>query len=680
MASQTFNWRPTIRRRILVAAAAFAVWTLGIEARLVYLQVFSHEELLSRAERQHMRTPTLPAKRGDIVDRHGRLLAYSVDVDTIYAVPYDIADAQAAAAALCRALDDCSPRERAALAERLGSDRPFTYVRRRVTPLEARRVAGLNLPGIGFMKESRRFYPNVELAAHVLGYVGIDNVGLGGLEAAYDSVIRGKEGRLIAHTDARQQIFNSRLEKAPTAGASLELTIDEQLQYIAERELREGVAAVNADGGTAVVMNPHTGEILALANWPTFNPNAYNAATEAQRRNRAVQDIYEPGSTFKVVTVAAALEDDVVPIDAVFDTSPGYIRFGRRIIDEYGGRNYGALSLTDVIVKSSNVGAIKIGLRVGAERMGLYAARFGFGRPTSPDFPGESPGILWPPSKLDDSGLASMSMGYQVGVTALQMVAAMSAVANGGTWIEPRVVRAVIRDGVRTPVEPRVTRRVISEETARQLVSILEAVVNADGGTGRRAQLASYTVAGKTGTADKLINGRYSPTAQNVSFAGFVPSRNPALAIIVMIDTPRVGARAGGAAAAPVFHGIAEASLRYLGVVPTVNPPEPILVVRHSGERRAEAASFRTAAATPVPAVAALDVAPSSVVVPDVRGLGAREALRAIAHVGLRARLEGSGVVVDQVPAPGTPVERGGACSLVLGRDGAPSGDPGGAR
>lgn len=665
MAEQPFNWRSIVTTRLLAAAVVLGVWTIGIEARLVYLQVVSHDDLVSRAERQQMRTTTLPAKRGEIVDRRGRLLAYSVDADTIYAVPYEVEDVGKSAAALCRVLAGCTSKERAAIAERLGADRPFTYVKRRVTPLEARKVAALQLSGIGFMKESRRFYPNRELAAHLLGYVGLDNVGLGGLEAAYDKVIRGKEGKLIAHTDARRQAFAGQLERAPTAGGSLELTIDEQIQYIAERELRAGVAEAGADGGSAVVMDPHTGEILALANWPTFNPNAYNTSNEVARRNRAVQDIYEPGSTFKVVTVAAALEEKVMSPATMIDTNPGIIRFGGRVIDEYGGRNHGLLSLTDVIVKSSNVGAIKIGLQVGAERLGVYANRFGFGRPTSPDFPGESPGILWSPEKLNDSGLASMSMGYQVGVTPLQMTAAMSAVANGGTWIEPRIVRAVVRDGVRTPVEPRTRRRVMSPETALALAPILEAVVEGTGGTGRRARVAGYTVAGKTGTADKLVNGRYVNWAQNVSFLGFVPSRNPALTIIVMIDTPRTGVAAGGAVAAPIFNRIAEGALRHLGVVPNINAPAPVLVA--STEERH---LTPTAGHAPLPKIVELARGEGNApLIPDLRGLSARDALRTLSRLGMSARVEGRGIVVEQEPPPGTVVERGSTGTLILERD-----------
>ena len=663
MAEQIFNWRPTVERRILAAAGIFAFWTLAILARLIYLQVISHEDLSTRAKRQQMRTITAPAKRGEIYDRHGRLLAYSVDADTIYAVPYEIEDAAKTAAALCGALDECTAKERAALTERLGADRAFSYVRRRVAPLEARKVAALKLDGIGFMKESRRFYPNKELAAHLLGHVGLDNVGLSGIEATYDKAVRGREGTLIVQADARRQAFG-RLERAPTSGGSLELTIDEQLQYIVERELRAGVEEKRADGGSAVVMDPRTGEILALANWPTFNPNAFNASSDAGRRNRAVQDIYEPGSTFKVVTIAAALEEDVMPISASIDTSPGVIRFGGRVIDEYGGRNYGVLSFTDVIVKSSNIGAIKVGLKLGPERLGRYVNRLGFGKPTSPDFPGESPGIVWDPAKLSDSALASMSMGYQVGVTPLQMTAAMNAIANGGTWIEPRVVRAVIRDGVRTRVEPKVVRRAVSAETALEMLPILEAVV--ERGTAKAAQIPGFTIAGKTGTADKLVNGRYVGHLQNVSFLGFVPSRDPVLTIIVMVDTPRVGSDTGGAVSAPIFKRIAEAALRHLGVPPNLNPPAPVVVA----SQREPSPVTPTSSTFSVPAIVTLaGGGDDASLVPDLRGMSARDALRTLAKLGMSARLRGKGLVVEQTPAAGSPLDRGVTCTLVLERE-----------
>ena len=667
MAAQPdLNWRPVLRRRLMVAVGVLACWVLAIEVRLVVLQVWQHDQLTLRAERQQSETQKTPGKRGEIVDRHGRLLAYSVDADTIYAVPTDIADPIKAAAALCGAFDECDKKDRDQLVERLtrkrrnGSPTSFQYVRRRATPIEAKRIAALEMKGIGFMKESKRFYPNRELAAHLLGYVGTDNAGLHGLEATYDKSVRGREGTMLVQTDARGHAF-SRLDRPPTTGGSLELTIDEQLQFIVERELKAGVEAARADGGTAVAMDPHTGEILAMASWPTFNPNQYDGTSVSALRNRAVQDLYEPGSTFKIVTASAALQEGVIKPDDLVDTQGGVIKFpGRKPITDMG-HNYGTLTFANVIVKSSNVGAIKVGLMVGPERMGLYIRRFGFGKPSSPDFPSESPGIVWNPSKLNDSALASVSMGYQVGVTPLQMAAAASVIANGGTLYEPHVVRATVKGGVRTPVPAKAVRRAILPETAATLTTIMESVVTE--GTAKGARLVNYTVAGKTGTADKLVNGRYSPSQQNVSFIGFVPSRNPLMTVIVMIDSPRIGGDTGGAIAAPIFKHIADASLRMMGVTPTINPQPPVLVARRSDS------PVTTAAAPIAPAVVTM---PSGMSdgggLPDLRGLSAREALRELARLGLTARMEGAGVVVDQNPAPGSLVEPGAGCTLVLSR------------
>lgn len=643
----------------MAAAGVLVLWVIGIEARLVVLQVVQHDKLVARADKQQTSTVTTPAKRGEIFDRNGRLLAYSVDADTIYAVPTEITDPAKTAAALCDALDDCTKKMRDELHERLGQNRPFTFVRRRATPMQAKRVAALALEGVAFRKESKRFYPNRELGAQLLGYVGVDNAGLAGLEATYDKTVRGREGKLLVQTDARRFVF-SRLERSPTAGASLELTIDEQLQHIAEREVRAGVEASRADAGTAVIMNPHNGEILAMASWPTFNPNDYNDVPEAARRNRAVQDIYEPGSTFKIVTASAALQEGVIKPDDMVDTQGGVIKFpGRKPITDMG-HDYGVLSFADVIIHSSNVGAIKVGLMVGAERLGLYVKRFGFGRPTSPDFPGESPGIVWDPSKINDSALASMSMGYQVAVTPLQMAAAASAVANGGTVYEPHVVRAIIRGSERTVVAPKAVRQAILPATAATVTDIMERVVT--DGTGRNARLVSYSLAGKTGTANKVVNGRYSESQQNVSFVGFVPSRNPAFTLIVMIDSPRIGGDTGGMIAAPIFKRIADAGLRYLGTTPTINQPPPVIVARN------QQTAVTQASVVSAPNVIAMPANMTEAGLPDLRGMSAREALRELARVGLTAKMQGTGVVVEQDPPAGAPFEPGATCTLVLNR------------
>jgi cell division protein FtsI (penicillin-binding protein 3) len=601
------------------------------------------------------------AKRGDILDRSGRVLAYSVDADSIYAVPTDIADADAVAAALCGALDDCGARERQALTERIRRGRAFAYVRRQVSPDEARRVAALALEGIGFMKENRRFYPNKDLAAHVLGYVGIDNSGLNGLEAAYDTLIKGRPGTVLIQTDARRHAF-SRIERPPTTGATLELTIDQYLQHVVERELRAGVEENRAAGGTAVVMNPRTGEILALANWPSFNPNAYREARPEAQRNRAIQDLYEPGSAFKIVTASAAFEENVVEADDPIDVSAGQIRFGARVIDDT--HRYRVLSFTDVIVNSSNVGAIKVGLELGPERLGLYVKRFGFGRRSSPDFPGESAGIVWDPSKMTDSALASVSMGYQVGVTPLQMAAAVSSIANGGELFEPRVVRAVIADGKRTVVPHKVIRRTVSAGTAALLTEIMEQVV--ERGTAPRAKVPGFTAAGKTGTAQKVVNGRYSTSDYNASFVGFIPSREPAFAIVVVIDSPHgKNGYYGGTVAAPIFQRIAAAALRHDGVPPSIDAAPPVLVARREDSR--ERHTSGPAEFPPIETLAR-GTTGSAAVFPDLRGLGARDALRMLTRLGMTARLQGAGIVVEQDPAPGSAIERGAMATLTLER------------
>ena len=326
----------------------------------------------------------ISAKRGEILDRHGRVLAYSVDADSVYGVPSEIDDAAEASSMLCGALADCAPKEQDAIAARLRQKRAFVYVRRRVTPQQAAKIAQLGLEGIAFIKEDRRFYPKKQLAAQLLGFVGVDNKGLAGIEASYDSQISGALGKLLYQTDARGRAF-SRLERPPTAGATVELTIDEYLQHVAERELRAAVADNRAAGGTVLIMAPNTGEILALANEPTFNPNTFSTALPEHRRNRAVQDIYEPGSTFKVVTASAAIEEEVIGVDDLIDVSGGKIRFGSRVIDDT--HDYGTLSFTDVMVKSSNVGAIKVGLKLGAERLGSVRPPVWFRAGAVPGFP-----------------------------------------------------------------------------------------------------------------------------------------------------------------------------------------------------------------------------------------------------------------------------------------------------
>lgn len=655
-------WRGTIGRRTTIVIAAFLLWAVAIEARLVYFQVVDHDRMVALATDQQSRRVPLLAPRGEMLDRHGTLLAYSVDLDTIGAEPRQAGDPQRAVARLCGALGDCTREEVRTLVQRFRSGRGYVYVRRKVTAEEAKRVRDLKLPWVVFHKEPRRYYPNVSLAAHVLGYVGKEDVGLGGLEATYDARVRGRDGELLVLNDGQRRTFSSTIVEPPVPGASLELTIDRYLQYIAERELRAGVAEHRAAGGAVVIMDPHTGEILAIANEPTFNPNVYTKAGPTEWRNRAVQDIYEPGSTFKMVTASAALESGTFSADDVIDTGDGVIRLGSRRVSEYEGHRYGALSLTDVMVKSSNVGAIKIGFKLGAERLGRFVRAFGFGTRLSPDFPGENAGMVWAPERWSESTLMSVSMGYEIGVTPLQMAVAASTIANGGELVQPRVVRAVIEGNRRSPVRRRVVRRVISQQVAASLTEIMEAVV--ERGTAKSARIEGYAIAGKTGTAAKLVNRYYSRSDYNASFVGFLPSRRPALTILVVIDTPRGGkGYAGGVVAAPIFHRIAEAALRYLGVPPSVNPLPPLVVTRRPQPLKV-AGPVRPLLIAPV----AGPLAEGQLRLPELRGLSGREAMRVLARLGIGARVSGDGLVVDQFPLPGTPVEPGAWCRLSLSR------------
>jgi cell division protein FtsI/penicillin-binding protein 2 len=554
----------------------------------------------------------------------------------------------------------CDQAERTDLNARFSrKDRHYERVKRWLTPEQASSIEALKLTGIHVDRESKRYYPKESLAANVLGWSGTGENGLGGLEYAFNQYVGGQPGQLVYYTDAHRERFNLS-EQPPTPGMNIELTIDQNIQQIAERELAAAVREHQALGGTAVVMVPRTGEILAMASVPTFDPNSFSMADRESSRNLAVQYSYEPGSTFKIVTAAAAIEEHVLPLDAIINTSPGIIRIGKDIIDEYEHHNYGSLSLTDVIVRSSNVGAVKIGLQVGTERLARYVERFGFGHRVSRDFPAEATGFFRAPRT--ERELASNSMGYQLSVTPIQSAAAFSAVANGGEYVEPHIVRAIERNGKREQVGAKVVRRSIKPETAAILTTIMEQVV--ERGTAKSAQIPGYTIAGKTGTASKVINGRYAEAKNNTSFVGFVPSRKPELTIVVMIDEPHVGGRAGGAVAAPVFKKIAEQTLRYLGVSASINPPTPVLIARHNDGGPAMVPT--AAKLPPAPAVDRIPTAAGTI--PDLRGMSLRDAARTLSRLGLQPEVTGDGLVRTQDPLPGTPIGAGMICRLGLDR------------
>ncbi len=663
------TWRRTIKQRIVIILAILGIWALVLFARLLDLQVLQHRELLSKARDQQQDLVPAPADRGPIVDRHGELLAFSVDGASIGAAPKEIKDDAVTAAALCQALGDCTPAEVQELAKRFATSEKWVPVRRarEVSQNQIDAVKALELRGIYLTAGTRRWYPRLTLASHLIGYVGLDdqqrdNRGLAGAEHKFDSEIRGREGLLQVQFDANRQRTATEVRQAPTAGATVELTIDSWLQYIVERELADAVRTHQARGGMVVVMDPMTGEILAMASAPTFNPNAPGRTPFDFSRNRAVQDMYEPGSTFKIVTAAAAIEERLLKLTDLIDCSAGLMRIPGRSKPIKDDHRIGVVTFEDVIVHSSNIGAVQAGQRVGAERLGRYMKRFGFGDRLSPDFGGEASGIVFSPARLDQSGLASVSMGYQVSVTALQMAAATSAVANGGLLMQPRLKRAVIRDGVRTVEPPTAIRRAIEPETAATLTTMLEGVVQR--GTAKAAGLERYQVAGKTGTAKKVVGGAYSSVEFNASFVGFVPSRQPAVTIVVVIDTPRGGQYYGGQVAAPVFKRIAEAALRQLGVPPTINPVPPVIVAAGKTPSAVMPRVFgNTHVSNDVPAL--LDGVPQ---MPDLRGKSGREALRLLNQTGLRVSMEGDGFVVDQSPAAGAEITPNTRATVKLSR------------
>jgi cell division protein FtsI (penicillin-binding protein 3) len=567
--------------RLYLLAGILVVWGAAICIRLVYLQIFSYGEFERRAEHQQQRTVEVAAKRGIIYDRAGRELAMSVAVDSAFAVPPEIPDL-ASTISLIANITKADPRE---LLARCKAGRTFCWVARKADPETAGRIRSLNLRGIYFQKESKRFYPKGELAAQVIGYVGTDDEGLSGIERAYDGKLHGKPGEMLISVDARRKWFGS-VEKQPDPGENVVLTIDEKIQYIAERELQAEIEQTHAESGTVIVENPHTGEILALANRPTFNPNLSREITPSRLKNHAVSDVYEPGSTFKVVTISAALDEKLTQPEEIFDCQMGSIVInGRRIHD---WKRFGALSVADILAHSSDVGAIKIALRLGDERLYKYIRGFGFGQQTGIELPGETRGLTKPLERWSKVSIGAISMGQEIGISPLQLAGMVSTIANDGASTLPRIVAATTEpQSVPQMIafRPEEQRRVISPLTAAQMKQMMEGVVLR--GTGKKAILEGYSSAGKTGTAQKVdpATGTYSRTKYIASFAGFAPVNNPAITLVVILDSP-VGPHHGGEVGGPVFQRIAQQVLEYLHTPHDVElPPNRQLLVAARGTK-----------------------------------------------------------------------------------------------
>jgi len=700
-------------RRLYCIAAFFALWSVVIVARLVWIQLVNYGEYTQRAARQQQRSIEVSAVRGNIYDRNGNELAMTVNVDSIFAVPSEVPDIQETARLLGHILKS-DPSE---IENRMRASHAFAWVARKVDNNLSSRVRSLNLKGIYFQKESKRFYPKHELAAQVLGYVGMDDEGLGGVEREFESHLAGKPGRMLITMDNRHR-WLGRVEKNPDPGDNVVLTLDEKIQYIAERELQRAMEDTHAQSGTVVVQNPHTGEVLALANSPTFDPNFLKNADPRSLTDRAVSDIYEPGSTFKIVTLAAAMEEKLTRPDEVIDCQEGSIVVnGLRIHDH---KAYGDLTVTQILEKSSDVGAIKLALRLGDERFDRYIRGFGFGSQTGIELPGETRGMTKPVSRWSKVSIGAISMGQEIGVSPVQLISMASTIANDGVYVPARIVAATTAPRS-TPqliaFHPALGRRVISPLTAARMKSMMEGVVLR--GTGPKAILEGYSSAGKTGTSQKVdaVTGRYSHHQHMASFTGFAPVNNPAISVLVVLDTPQTYPRDGGGdVAAPVFSRVAQQVLAYLNVPhdvelqdsrrlqlraraskPDTNEAAPDHVgeevesadlaeapaQKHisaaADERPASGASSGMAApvsatspivmqvAAPANGTVVLDVA-GGVTVPDFRGKPLRTALEQAEAAGIELEVSGSGMGMEQSPAAGERIPPGGHVIVKFGR------------
>jgi cell division protein FtsI (penicillin-binding protein 3) len=559
-------------KRVYILLGFLLFWFLVICGRLVWLQVINYGDYTQRAAKQQQRSIEVSPVRGNIYDRRGNELAMTVSVDSVFAVPSEVPDIHSTAQVMARVLKaDASEIE-----ARMRASHAFAWIARKIDNATSARVRALNLKGIYFQKESKRFYPKGELAAQVLGYVGLDDDGLGGVEREFQSKLTGKPGKMLITMDNKRR-WLGRVEKQPDPGENVVLTIDEKIQYIVERELARAIDETHAEAGTVIVQNPHTGEVLALANWPTFNPNVFNRVNPQALKNRSVSDIYEPGSTFKIVTLAAALEEKITNPDEVVDCQMGSIVVnGLRIHDHHP---YAGLTVSQILEHSSDVGAIKIALRLGEERFDRYIRAFGFGTQTRIELPGETRGMTKPVSRWSKVSIGAISMGQEIGVSPLQLASMVSTIANDGLYVAPRILAGTTAPRS-TPqliaFHPPMGRRVISPLTAAQMKHMMEGVVLR--GTGKKAILDGYSSAGKTGTAQKIdASGKYSHRQHIASFGGFAPVNSPAVTVLVVLDSPAGGYPhdGGGEAAAPVFARIAQQVLAYMNVPHDVELQDP---------------------------------------------------------------------------------------------------------
>jgi cell division protein FtsI (penicillin-binding protein 3) len=661
----------SLRRRWLVVGVVALIWMAAVLFRLSYLQLVCYAEYFAKAQHQQRRVFEISPKRAAIYDRKGRELAISIPMDSVFGDPTDIKDASLVAALLSRVLNIPAVE----IETKIREAKTPVRLAKKLSPETVQRIDDMNLKGVFFQKENRRVYPERQSLAHALGYVDTDEKGIGGIEYAFDRQIRGKPGRMMVMADGKRRWYD-RSEAAADPGASVVLTVDETIQFIAEKELARGMEETHSRYGTVVIQNPNTGELLAFANAPTFDPNDAGSYPDEVRMDRGVSAAYEPGSTFKVITMTGALENGVTNPDEMIDCQMGSIVVAGRLIHDW--HPFGILSVRDVLANSSDVGSIKVAMRLGAPKFYDVIHSFGIGQLTGIELPGENRGILRPVDNWIASSIGSVAIGQEVSVTPVQIISAISAVANGGMLYKPRIVKEIQGGSPPLVVSHPAPQQVTDATTAATVRGMMETVVLS--GTGKLAQLNGYTAAGKSGTAQQIDpnTGRYSPNKYIASFVGFAPVNEPAVSILIVFDSPE-GAHHGGEIGGPVFKRIAEQVLAYMDVDHDIPGPSPVETAKnakhpHEPEQDSSAgineARFNAARDQPdfseATAVAVSDE--DAVVIPDLAGETVRGVTELCSRLGLLPSLIGSGVALEQSPEPGTRVPRGSRVAVRFGR------------
>ncbi|MDO8461831.1 MAG: penicillin-binding protein [Deltaproteobacteria bacterium] len=660
--------RQGIKKRLLITGFCLLIGFVIVIARSYQLQVRPQKKLGRLALQQYQKKVPETIGRGSIYDRHGEELAVSVPSYSLGVHPRQVKEQEELARF---ASADLSLPKKAILAS-LSSSSKFVWLKRHLSaketahfqdlPTKGESPKGSSLNGLQLVKESKRFYPNKELASPLIGAVGYDNRGLSGLELYYDKTLRGTPTHEVAYRDARGEIFGTEegLEQTPglqQQKAHLVLTVDRQLQFITERELQMTASRLKAKGGSAIVMDPTNGAILAMASYPSFNPNSYTSYDLSLWKNKSVAEMFEPGSTFKTIVAAAALEDNLVQATDKFFCENGSFRIGKNTIHDHDP--YGTLTFLDILKVSSNIGIYKIQQKVGRARFYEIIRNFGFGDKTDIDYPGEISGRVLPVSRWSEIDTASISFGQGVGVTALQMTNAFATIASGGLRWRPYLVQKIVDEQgkVLKEASPRIVKRVLREETAHRLTQILKTVVSEEG-TGKLASLPGYTIAGKTGTAQKLDpkTKRYSHSKYLSSFVGYFPADSPRLVIFVAIDEP-VGITYGGQVAAPIFRNIALAAVQKLGI-------HPEKTVQQVATQSKEPVGTGPAGPSPTHPKSAVSAEVAASAMPDLRGLSMRQAISLLEGRGMKIELRGTGVAVGQSLAPGTAIKEGALCQV----------------